>query len=49
MSSKRNIYEMPKKLHDSIDDENIENVNSSANKKYNKMFSPSNVNNSPYF
>lgn len=33
----------------SVDLENIENVNSSANKKYRKMFSPSNINNSPYF
>ena len=42
---------MPKKVHD-FSDENIENINSSANKKYNKqnMFSPSaNMTNSPYF
>ena len=51
-TSKRNLYDMPKLMHDSGslgDLDNIENVNSSANKKYRKMFSPSNVNNSPYF
>ena len=43
---------MPQMIQDSgnlVDLDNIENVNSSANKKYRKMFSPSNVNNSPYF
>ena len=57
------LYDMPKIMHDldDVDDEdileNIENVNSSANKKqYQKMFSPSSNNNnivpssnSPYF
>ena len=50
--SKRNHLEMPQMIQDSgslVDLDNIENVNSSANKKYRKMFSPSNVNNSPYF
>jgi len=40
---------MPKKMIDTSEDDNIENVNSSANMKYHKMFSPSNLGNSPYF